>query len=492
MATSADDLLGNVHDYFLNLFNTPGSSGQNAVLCFDPGGVTVSPTDFKIAPSDATYSAAKAIEEVTHLSDILPSSIADGIFNRTQRSIELLAGMIIAGATPTSADDLATIGAAKTEVSAVYDNNELRTFVGDFSYRPASATPVDWYDPSVADNWATYHFASATAPAPASPPSGVNKIHIPPLCWMTLPEKLTPILDPTVYTAVLQAPGDAPITSSQATTAVVTPHTDVQAAIEVAPSASAFHHTLIEHQSSAINASLLAKPTIADLAMTHIVKADTVAAVEPLRIVAVDSPAFESEALNSVAIQSLRQVAAAPPADDAVALNLHVARETRLISSLSYSSQVAADISAASTAQPVEAPEIEISFQHCVVRLSRPWFPELLLFTKGWYIAGYGAESFATGDLTDATALFPCIPTGFVAIKDLTIKGTWSQADTAAAAKSASLGPFSLLGSVPSGPGTYSRPGMQIFAWICEPLPPLPPDGDPALSAASPPPPANS
>lgn len=486
MATSADDLLGNVHDYFLNLFNTTGSSGQDAVLCFDPGGVTVSPTDFKIQPSDPAYSAAKAIEAVTHLSDILPSSIADGVFRRTQRSIELLAGMIINGATPTSADNLATIGAAKTQVRAVYDDNELRTFVGNFSYRPTSATPVDWYDPSVADNWAAYHFSSGAAPAPPSPSPGRKEILIPPLCWMTLPENLTPILNPDIYTAVLQSPSDATI-SSQETTAVVTPQRDLQAAIEIAPSASIAIQSRISRRPSIVSESLLSRSAISDAALIPIANTDTVAAIEPTQFIAVDRPAFESQAFNQI----LQQVAVAPSEDDSVAVPFHVSRETRLISSLSYSAQVASSISDASTAQPVEAPEIEISFQYCVVRLSRPWFPELLLLTKGWYIAGYGADTFATGDLADPKALFPCVPTGFVAIKDLTIKGTWSQADTAAAAKSASLGPFSLVGSTGSGPGSYTRPGVQIFAWLCEPLPSLPPDGDPTLSAAPSPPPAN-
>ena len=142
---------------------------------------------------------------------------------------------------------------------------------------------------------------------------------------------------------------------------------------------------------------------------------------------------------------------------------------------------MASEIAAASAPQPVEAPNVEISFKYCVVRLQRPWFPELLLLTKGWYIAGYAAHTLSTGSLMDSAALFPCVPTGFVAIKELSINGSWSQADAAAATRSASLGPFSLVGSTTSGLGS---PGMQIFAWICEPLPALPPDGDPTLDAA--------
>ncbi len=487
MSTSADDLLGNVHDFFLNLFNAAGSSGQDAVLCFEPGGVPVSPAAFKIQPSDPAYSAAKAIEEVTHLSDILPSSIADGVFHRTQRSIELLAGMIISGAAPTSADDLAALGAAKAQAGAVYDDNELRTFVGNFAYRPASATPVDWYDPSVAGNWTAYHVSSGTAPAPSPPASGGKGVHIPPLCWMALPEKLTPILDPVIYNAIIESPSDVAV-SKEATTAVVAPQTDIQAAIEVAPSASTIFHSRIRRESLIANESLISRPAVSDAAMMSIAKTDTVAALEPMQFTMIEKPAAASQAFDSAALQEFRNVAVAPPEDDSGMLNLHVARETRMISSLSYSAQFASNINDASTAQPVEAPEIELSFQYCVVRLSRPWFPELLLFTKGWYIAGYGADAFATGDLADSTALFPCMPTGFVAIKDLVIKGTWSQADTTAAAKSASLGPFSLVGATSSTPGSYTAPGMQIFAWICEPLPPLPPDGDPTLSAAPSPP----
>ena len=126
---------------------------------------------------------------------VLPSSVADGLFRRTQRSIELLAKCIITGAAQPPQPTSLRLLARKLNWGQCTTTTDLRTFVGNFSYRPTSASPVDWYDPTVEANWSSYHFSSGTPSAPPSPSVG-TRTRLPRLCWMTVPESLTPVLNP--------------------------------------------------------------------------------------------------------------------------------------------------------------------------------------------------------------------------------------------------------------------------------------------------------
>jgi hypothetical protein len=464
VADSGNSLLQGVHDFFLTLFSTAEPAGTGAVLAFEPGGVMVAPADLKINPADATYSPAKATEEVTRLSDTIPS-IANGVFESTLKSVEKLAWQIIYSSAPASSDATASVGAAKNQTQSVFENNAIGSFEGEVRYHPTSASPSDWYDPSVATNWAAYSASSSATPPPAPPEEGSAAPippSIPPLRWRILPQELEPILHPAMLATVLQPPSAAP---------------SGPAPQEVAPMSS-----------------VLMRPEVrfagADIPLTNVASAGVLA---PLHATSIDKPVIEADSLNPAVLQSIQQRVVVPPAV-APAVTAQIAPAVRMASSLARAEQVASTISATASEQPVDAPDLSVSFKYCVVHLTRPWFPELLLFTKGWYIPGYSAGAFGTGNATDATALFPCLPVGFVAIQDLQITGSWTQADAAAAASSAFLGPFSLLGATSSttaaGSTSYAVAGIQIIAWICEPLPSTPPNGDPGVGA--PPAPATS
>ena len=60
-------------------------------------------------------------------------------------------------------------------------------------------------------------------------------------------------------------------------------------------------------------------------------------------------------------------------------------------------------------------------------------------------------------------------------IKNLQISG-WSSADLDALTQSASLGPFSFAGGKEVVSGTLTAPGLQVIGWVCDLVPPLPPD----------------
>ena len=117
-------------------------------------------------------------------------------------------------------------------------------------------------------------------------------------------------------------------------------------------------------------------------------------------------------------------------------------------------------------AQQVTTDSIDISFEHCIVTMGRPWFPDTLLMLRNWYVPGY-----ARGEISNATGardpgLMPVLTTGFVAIRNIKIASQWSEQDLAAVQGSASFGPFSLIGrSYDAASGTLTCPGMQIIGW---------------------------
>jgi hypothetical protein len=144
--------------------------------------------------------------------------------------------------------------------------------------------------------------------------------------------------------------------------------------------------------------------------------------------------------------------------------------------------EATAELQANTTAQPVSTNSIDMSFEHCIVTLNRPWWPEVFLMLKHWFVPGYACAEFSDG--SGDSGLLPVLASGFVAIRNLKISTKWSNDDLVAMQGSASFGPFSLVGrTYDAGTGTLSCPGIQIIGWFCEALPILPPASDPAMAA---------
>jgi hypothetical protein len=144
---------------------------------------------------------------------------------------------------------------------------------------------------------------------------------------------------------------------------------------------------------------------------------------------------------------------------------------------------VTAQLHATTTAQPVATNSMDISFEHCIVTLTRPWWPEVFLMVRNWFVPGYPRAAFSNAKGDGDLGLLPVLASGFVAIRNLKISTQWSDDDLAAMQKSASFGPFSLVGrEFNAGTGTLSCPGIQIVGWFCEALPILPPASDPTMA----------
>jgi hypothetical protein len=134
---------------------------------------------------------------------------------------------------------------------------------------------------------------------------------------------------------------------------------------------------------------------------------------------------------------------------------------------------------------PLGATQLGTSFRYLRVNIERAWLNPLLFRLAGWSLAGVPAGVISSGSSEANTGVFPLLPIGFVAVRDVRISGTWTDGDKATAKAatsggvSAAFGPFTLAagGSVHAGfdGSSLTIPGIQIIAWICAPTPVLPP-----------------
>ena len=430
MPSGTANLKDEVYDLLSGLY-TPAAGGT-AFLAFEKLGVPISSGMFKLQPTDTALSPALAVERLSEIANAVLTVDSDSVV-RSNRTIDNTVELLLLQAAPVAPDQLQSLGAVRNSANAAFDNT-LGSLEGAFRYHPVYASPADWYDPQAAGNWTLHTLGQQQGPAPAPPPTPPTPrpVRVNRAQWRVLPSQMQPALSqpvrPTrpyfIQTAALRPAAAAPV---------------VRAAPISAPA-----------QPQAMGA----KPAIAALAQF-----------------AMSSPAVRA----GLGLQSATSPAAAPPSPG---LGTVVQALGPLAAAFANE-----QLSAAGTPEPVAADNVSLSFEHCVVTLTRHWFPQILLMIKNWYLPGYRSGSFSAGTGVGDAGLLPILAGGFVVIRNLRISAKWSAQDLAVVQGSTAFGPFSLVGrTYDAGSGTLSCPGMQIIAWFCEALPVLPPASDPSMT----------
>jgi len=117
-----------------------------------------------------------------------------------------------------------------------------------------------------------------------------------------------------------------------------------------------------------------------------------------------------------------------------------------------------------------------ISFEMCLVHLRRPWLGDGLLNLSSWFVPSVARGSFSGGTGSNESTPLAVLPIACILIRDLVIKARWNDDDRANLETSSHLGAFSLLGrSYDHDAATLTVAGVQSIAWICQPMPVLPP-----------------
>jgi hypothetical protein len=137
-----------------------------------------------------------------------------------------------------------------------------------------------------------------------------------------------------------------------------------------------------------------------------------------------------------------------------------------------------------STPQSVTSSSMELSFRYCMVTARRPWVSSAFLTARNWYVPRMRAGEMASGT-GQGEGSFEVMPTAALCVRDLRIAAAWSAEERAVLPAMTKFGPFSLVGSqLEANATSLLCPGIQIIAWVMEPMPKLPPNSDPNLPTA--------
>jgi hypothetical protein len=433
--TDSGNLLEEMRRIFSELF--AAANTDHAFLAFEAVGLPIDAGMVKLNPADAAYSQPVAIETISRLANQAPSA-SGGFLTRGINTIDGTIELCLDGSMPVDADAMSSLGAAKLAAHTRFDLQlgSMSGVPGD-QFRPAYASPPDWYVPTVGGNWPTYTTnpqQQATPPTTTTPSAPAS----------TAPPPIWRILAPAAHPQTVTDPGPATAHpfASEHLVAVATPAARQQAhpAIKEAHPAAAFEM----HSAAVIDRSPVRQ------------------AAEP------------REPLPGAATPAPTLTPAAPPGAPA-AFALQMQRATSW-------NRGGAALSANTTPQPVSTPGISVSFDHCVVTLDRPWFPDTFLMTRDWFLTGYARGDISAGTGAQDPGTMPLLTRGFVAVCNLKIVANWDATDVAAIQTAAALGPFYLLGSSFDAPsGALTWPGIQIIGWFCSAFPVLPPVADPSL-----------
>jgi hypothetical protein len=142
------------------------------------------------------------------------------------------------------------------------------------------------------------------------------------------------------------------------------------------------------------------------------------------------------------------------------------------------------DVREQSRLQAVTSSSMELSFRYCLVTARRPWGSGAFLTARKWNIPRMRAGEIASGTGLGKGS-FGVMPTAARCVRDLTINAAWSAEKRSVLPAMTKFGPFSLVGGqFDAGATSLTCAGIQVIGWVMEPMPMLPPNGDPDLPAA--------
>ena len=436
MPIDSGNMMQKVYDYFNNLYR---ASSPKSFLVYQTLGLPISPEDIK--DKTGAGDAASALEYTSTMVS-QPMVIQNNTVTQDgMRHVYDVLATLLNSCMPI--DDTAMVALGQTQQAGATSMGITigsLTGIPDYEIYPVTAHPANWWDPTQANNWSTFPAGATTPPAPPPPPpspppaaSATPPPHVAinPIAWRVLPVNMRPILARPMMgqtvsirqMPVAMAGGPAHAALGLATGAVLQrPANLVLPPVRVAPRpAPPVLHPL--------------PPAVA----THPALPVHVTPPAPVLRPAPPSIGFLHNMLDNVAI-----------------------------------------VHANTTPQSVTSSNLSITFQYCIVQLDWPWLPNGFLMQRNWYQQNYDRGEYSNGTGIADPGQLPVIPTGFIAVKDLKISGTWSEADKTAIANSAGLNAINLLHSNFEG-NTLSTIGIQIIGWFCSALPVLPPFADPHL-----------
>jgi hypothetical protein len=436
------DIYGSLRQAVLDRYAVGrGGDPGSAFVGFELG-TPVPEETFRLADAERTLSPELAVEFLANQANSVPD-VKECMLTRSERTVEGQYGLLLAGATTASPAALEMFGRVKQAALAEYDI-EVPSLRGQGGFRPVLATPINWYDSSIGGNWTHVSIGMSDDPPPATRPH-VNPIM---LKWRVAPEALKAVIHQPVSTETFLRLRSEPIEASIPATR--------RAGIEAVRDRNIFlRRTAVAHIVAAPAVEARSRPGIGRWLVGERWRAG--AGIEITRVAG-----HEAGAATGTAEPAVETHSRFSPLLDARA-----AADFQLV------------VGAATEEQPVAADSFHLEVDMCLVDIKRSWISDALMSLPDWYVPGFPRGAFSSGT-ADRSGLLPILPTACIFIRNVTIKSQWSQEDLQVIESSASLGSFSMFGrSFDRNTMTLTLPGMQMFAWVCEPLPALPPRDPP-------------
>jgi hypothetical protein len=433
MPLSLESIHKPLNDFFLNQFGTAGSS---VLFRFDKIGSVVSDEDF-IDPNhpELGYSHGVAVEKFSDLVNHIPNDQGDGM------NIVLSADSIdttyffrlltpASPFLPDSANDatkeaiIEAFGAIKNDANKVYNNVKLESSTGlMMEYKPALATPDNWYDKTKSEVWTHQSFQVSEASSPPATSPGTSPSN---QLWRMK-------VNDVGMQQTLQL-------------SEVTPQVNIPARmLEV--------HA---QQFAVASPALAMRPS------------PQVASFAPMMMMARPMAMMQPQA--SVAAVAVGRASAGPAAAPSFALHDNLMLQTRSLN-VSNRLMVMTAVQNIAPTQPVETSSVTISFDYSVVKIRRPWYVDVFINDRSWCL-----PAMAKGQITASgtPGNLPLMPIAFVAIRNLSIEADWSAEDMASAASATNFGPFKVTSVIASNKLTHQ--GLQVVGWLMQKMPDLPPN----------------
>lgn len=424
----------------------PTVDGQ-PFLAFELG-TPIPDETFHLPADNPAYSPAVALEYLSHQANVAPR-VQEGVLFETSNHIDNLYEILLMGATPVDPSGMELLGMVKRSARASFDDTlGTVTSAAIERFRPTHADPINWYDQTASGNWTKLGLDQFDDPPPPPPAGGGGGGGGTPrspflLMWRPAPEQLQSVLAERVSAHGVEKFREQAVKVIQQT-----------AGLETAQPAET---------AVAATRAVAASPHLTTRREFHM-------RAHGLRDSVSDHPGPHSAAATAALAESTEAIIADNTHSNAM---LAAARfkPVRIVPKLGDLPTIVAP-----PAPVVTSDGFSISVEVCLVHLRRPWLADGLLNLKAWFVPSVAKGSFSDGSGPGNATPLAVLPIACVFIRNLAIKARWSDADKAHTETSSHLGAFALLGrKFDQNSATLTVEGMQAIAWICQPMPVLPP-----------------
>jgi len=445
MALSLDAIYKPLNDFFVDHFTT--GPGSQVIFRFERFGSVVSERDFS-DPIHPENSDNVAMETFSGLVNRIPIEQPDDLsIAPSQVGIDETYDILLAPALPfipEGTDEqnvealVSSFSSLKVDAQKRWANVKMESSTGlMFEFKPSLASPKDWYNKANQDNWThqSFQISAATSPAPSAPDSTATALKL--QLWR---QKIDdPTLEKLVATDASAQPSSPSILAAK------------------------------------LVATNPARPMLANLAVTSAVSVQMAApAFSPRLAVRRDSGFAERINLTNATVAQIAEPS--PTIDPAPPTVFHEEFFSK-VSELPLENRMVVQQYLGNNAptKPATTNTLTISFDYCLVNISRPWYRELFIRDENWFLPNTlkGARTAHAPDATNLTLM----PVALVAIKALNIQANWSADDVANSQDSTQFGPFKIDSGIVNN--SLSHQGIQIVGWLLERMPDLPPNDPP-------------